>query len=324
MHKCIESLLPAREDAEIIIVNDGSTDGTAVIADAYAEKYPDTVRVVHKENGGHGSGVNAGIAHAEGLYFKVVDSDDWVDPDALDYLVSTVKTRHEKGQDVDLYLSNYVYEHVEDGTGYTVNYKNAFPIEKQVSWCGTGKFHTSQFLTMHAMTYRTELLRECGLKLPEKAFYVDNVFITQPLPYVKTMFYMNIDFYRYFIGRADQSVNEAVLIKRVAQQELVARTLIENYIASRDRITCPKLDKYLVRHIGINATIVSVFRNLAKTEESYEALREFWRFVKTTDPKLCRRLRATTLAGITGMPGAFGRFVSINGYRLTRKIYKYN
>lgn len=324
MHKCIESLLPAREDAEIIIVNDGSSDDTAAIADSYAEKYPDTVRVIHKENGGHGSGVNSGVEHAEGLYFKVVDSDDWVDPDALSYLVSTIKTRHEKGEDVDLYLSNYVYEHVEDGTGYTVNYKNVFPIEKQVSWCGTGHFHTSQFLTMHAMTYRTALLRECGMRLPEKTFYVDNVFITQPLPYVRSMFYMDIDFYRYFIGRADQSVNEAVLIKRVAQQELVARVLVENYLAARERITCPKLDRYLVRHVGINATIVSVFRNLAKTEESYAALREFWRFVKTADPKLCRRLRATTLAGITGLPGTIGRFISTTGYRLTRKIYKYN
>ena len=66
------------EDVEILIVDDGSTDKTAEIADEYAEKYPTIVKAIHKENGGHGSGVNTGIEKASGLFFKVVDSDDWV------------------------------------------------------------------------------------------------------------------------------------------------------------------------------------------------------------------------------------------------------
>ena len=82
MGKCVESLLKGGEDVEIIIVDDGSTDETAQIADDYAEKYPSVVRVIHKENGGHGSAVNAGIENAQGLFFKVVDSDDWVKEEA--------------------------------------------------------------------------------------------------------------------------------------------------------------------------------------------------------------------------------------------------
>ena len=78
MRKCIESLLPGGEEVEIIIVNDGSKDGTAAIADEYAEKYPTIVKAVHQENGGHGEAVNAGLRNATGLYYKVVDSDDWV------------------------------------------------------------------------------------------------------------------------------------------------------------------------------------------------------------------------------------------------------
>ena len=83
MRKCVESLLPGGEDVEIIIVDDGSDkDDTARIADEYQERYPSIVKAVHKENGGHGSAVNAGIDAAAGLYFKVVDSDDWVKEDA--------------------------------------------------------------------------------------------------------------------------------------------------------------------------------------------------------------------------------------------------
>ena len=79
MDHCIETLLPAGEEAEIILVDDGSKDDTGKIADAYAEKYPTIVRVIHQENGGHGEGVNQGIRNATGMYFKVVDSDDWLD-----------------------------------------------------------------------------------------------------------------------------------------------------------------------------------------------------------------------------------------------------
>ena len=91
MRKCIDSLLPGGEDVEIIIVDDGSTDGTARIADEYVEKYPDIVKAIHKENGGHGSGVNAGIENASGLFFKVVDSDDWVLDTAYQTVLDTLR-----------------------------------------------------------------------------------------------------------------------------------------------------------------------------------------------------------------------------------------
>ena len=91
MQKCIDSLLTGGEDVEILIVDDGSTDGTAGIADEYAERYPSIVKVIHKENGGHGSGVNAGIENASGLFFKVVDSDDWVLDTAYQKVLETLR-----------------------------------------------------------------------------------------------------------------------------------------------------------------------------------------------------------------------------------------
>lgn len=83
LERCVESLLKERDGLEIILVDDGSTDRTGQLADQYARAYPDVVRVVHKKNGGHGSGVNAGLMLANGIYFKVVDSDDWLDEAAF-------------------------------------------------------------------------------------------------------------------------------------------------------------------------------------------------------------------------------------------------
>ena len=102
MEKCIESLLVGGEDVEILVVNDGSSDRTAEIADAYAEKYPTIVKAIHQENGGHGEAVNAGIRNATGLYFKVVDSDDWVNEEAYHQILKTLEELIRGPKTVDL------------------------------------------------------------------------------------------------------------------------------------------------------------------------------------------------------------------------------
>ena len=117
MRHCIETLLTAGEQAEIILVDDGSVkDDTPAICDEYAAKYPTIVKAIHQENGGHGEGVNQGIRNATGLYYKVVDSDDWLDTDALKKVLERLTTLVARGTAPDLMICNYVYEHVEDGT----------------------------------------------------------------------------------------------------------------------------------------------------------------------------------------------------------------
>ena len=201
MDHCIKTLLEAGDEAEIILVDDGSTDDTPAIADRYAEQYPDVVRVIHQPNGGHGEGVNQGLAHATGLYYKVVDSDDWLDVPSLHKVMAQLRTFAENP--VDMVVCNYVYEHVEDNTTHTVNYRNVFPVNKVFTWEEIHKFLPSQNLLMHSVIYRSQLLRDCGLVLPKHTFYVDNIFVYQPLPSVKTLYYMDVDRYGYFIGRAE-------------------------------------------------------------------------------------------------------------------------
>ena len=111
MEKCIKSVLIGGEDVEVIIVDDGSTkDDTAEIADRYAKMYPTIVKAVHQENGGHGQGVNTGLAHATGKFFKVVDSDDWVDARSYKKILTTLKNFVE-GEEPDMVIANYVLFH---------------------------------------------------------------------------------------------------------------------------------------------------------------------------------------------------------------------
>ena len=108
MEKCIESLLKGGEEVEILVVNDGSSDRTAEIADAYAEKYPTIIKAIHQENGGHGEAVNAGIRNATGLYFKVVDSDDWVNEEAYKQILKKLEELTRGPKTLDMLISNFV------------------------------------------------------------------------------------------------------------------------------------------------------------------------------------------------------------------------
>ena len=256
MRRCVDSLLIGGQDVEIILINDGSSDHTAEIADEYAAAYPDLVRVVHKENGGHGSGVNKGLELANGIYYKVVDSDDWFDKDAYQKLLSSLKMFDTEKP--DLIVCNYVYDHLEEGTKKSMDYRNVFPKEKQCTWDEIGKFHPSQYLIMHSLMFRTEVLRVSGVKLPEHTFYVDNLFSYKPLPYAKTIYYLDIDLYHYYLGRDDQSVNEKVLMKRIDQQIRVTDLVARSVDLEEVKKIHPKLEAYMVRNISIMLTISSI------------------------------------------------------------------
>ena len=133
MENCINSLLPGGEDVEILIVNDGSKDRTAEIADAYEKKYPGIVRAIHQENGGHGEAVNAGIRNATGMYFKVVDSDDWVDQDAYAKILAKLKELSGGETTLDMFIANYVYEK-EGAKHKKVMRYSALPKDQMITW----------------------------------------------------------------------------------------------------------------------------------------------------------------------------------------------
>ena len=182
MSHAIETLLSGGNDMEIIIVNDGSVDDTQKIAESYQEKYPNIIRVISQENGGHGEAVNTGLANATGLYFKVVDSDDWVNEEALAQIMKVLKELIAEGNSPDLFLANYVYEKVGAKKKKVIRYQRALPKDRIFTWDEIMHFKQSQNILMHSTIYRTKLLQNCGIVLPKHTFYVDNIFVYQPLP----------------------------------------------------------------------------------------------------------------------------------------------
>lgn len=158
MRHCIESLLPAGEEAEIIIVDDGSSDGTADIADEYAAKYPSIVKAVHQPNGGHGAAVNTGIENAKGMYYKVVDSDDWLDEESLHKVMNELRSIISRRKRVDLFICNYVYEHVLDHKSHVVKYDNALPENEIFGWSEIRRFRPDQNLLMHSVIDRKSVV----------------------------------------------------------------------------------------------------------------------------------------------------------------------
>ena len=324
MEKCIESLLPGGEDVEILIVDDGSKDRTAEIADAYEKKYPGIVKAIHQENGGHGEGVNQGIRNARGIYYKVVDSDDWVDVDALHQVLDKLRQFTRDGKPIDLMIANYVYEHVEDNTRKVMGYKNVFPTGQIFTWDSIRHFRTSQYLLMHSVIYRTQLLRDCGLELPKHTFYVDNIFVYQPLPWVKNIYYMDVDLYRYFIGRADQSVNEAVMAGRIDQQVRVTKRMIDAHDVIAIKATQPRLGRYMLNYLSMMMCICSVFLRMRNTPEDEQKLADIWAYLKAADLSLYRRIRSNALNVGTNLPTDLGRRVGLGGYHIAQKLFKFN
>ncbi len=325
MRKCIESLLPGGEDVEIIIVNDGSKDNTPDIAEEYRERFPSIIKVVNKENGGHGSAVNSGVEYATGLYYKVVDSDDWVNESAYMQILSTLKQLVKDGKIIDMLISNFVYEKEGEKRKKVMKYHHALPQEKVFTWDDVKHFRVGQYILMHSVIYRTNLLRECGLKLPEHTFYVDNIFVFNPLPYVNTMYYLDVNFYRYYIGRADQSVNEQVMIGRIDQQIKVNKLMVDYFVEEMPRIRANgKVRRYMRNYLDIITTVSSVMLLRSGTEENFEKKKGLWKYIKDKDKLLWVRLRYGLLGNVMNLPGKGGRKITIDGYKICQRIFHFN
>ena len=323
MENCIKSLLPGGNEVEILIVDDGSTkDNTAEIADRYEKEYPGICKAIHQENGGHGAAVNAGLKAATGIYFKVVDSDDWVNEQAYRQVLDTLR-RFVYGKDtLDMLITNFVYEKQGAKHKKVMNYNLALPKNEIFTWSDIRRFTKGKYLLMHSVIYRTKLLRECGLQLPEHTFYVDNIFVYKPLPSVNTMYYLDVDFYRYFIGRDDQSVNEKVMIGRIDQQIKVNKLMVDEF--DLWKITNRKLRGYMFNYLEIITVISTVMCIRSGTDENLEKKRELWGYIKRKDLRLFHHLRNGILGQSTNLPGRGGRKISIAAYKITQKVVGFN
>lgn len=323
MDACIESILACNrpDDIEIIIVDDGSTkDNTLEKAQVWESTNPGVIRAIHQENGGHGAAVMTGVENARGLYFKVVDSDDWLDNDANVAMLDKLASFDEP---IDLMLVNYVYEHTADNTQEVMKYTRMLPVEQLFTWDDCGHFGLTKYILMHSVIYRTQMLRDCGLTLPRHTFYVDNIFVYVPLPECKRIYYMDVDLYRYFIGREDQSVNETVMIGRIDQQLRVTRIMIDSFLLERD-VKSSRLRSYMRNYLTMMMVICTVFSMMSDREGKEQMRADIWKYLREHDHETYVKIRRSVMGVGTHLPGKAGDRVLLSAYHIAQKVFKFN
>lgn len=225
LDKCVQSMLvdSILDDIEILIVNDGSKDSTPVIAQGYVDKYPQTVRLIDKENGGHGSTINAGIQNATGKYFKVVDGDDWLNTENLENFISLLKSRDE-----DVIASNFLC--IQDETFDVLSEKRVSSDDSLYGTvCNMDAGEVKEVIKMHGLTIRTSILKENNITIDEHCFYVDCEYIAYPIPYVSSVYYDDEFIYMYRLGRNGQSMDIRSMQRNRAMHMKVLNSLLAFY-----------------------------------------------------------------------------------------------
>ena len=258
------------------------------------------------------------------MYYKVVDSDDWVDEKALEALITTVKRHVKRGIEADLYITNFIYDHAADNTKKCRSWESKFPVGRIFGWDEVKPFVASQTLLMHNLLYKVEPLRASGIVLPEHTFYVDNLFCYQPLPYMKKLFYLNVDLYHYFIGRDDQSVNMKNFVNRYDQQIRVMNCMLEAYTYDEIMDMPEGLRKYMLQDLSaIMMNTILFCCSGGSDEPRREAYNKMWNDLKERDPKLYDFMYHKSLPAMaTWMPWKMRGTFMLLGYKALCKILK--
>ena len=261
IEQCVSSLIvdDVIDKLEIFIVDDGGTDNTCSKIEKYEKEFPNSIFIVHKENGGYGSTVNYSIEHATGKYFKLLDGDDWFDTNSISKYIYELENT-----ECDLIITDYFEGADKDSLKLVDSGSGAINVDK---------IDNMKYLIGHwAITYRLELLKEVGLLLPEHCLYTDKCYSTIPMNHVRTIKALNLPLYCYRVGRAGQSISTESRIKHADDYMQVCRLLCQ-YVENT-----PKVSDYVKRHVAndyritVKTLLLSGFdennlRNLATFEK---------------------------------------------------------
>lgn len=282
--RCLDSLdnKEINSDIEVLIVSDGSKDNSINIAREYQKRNPETFKIIEKENGGHGSTINKGLELATGKYFRVLDSDDWVDNVDFVKLVKELKKI-----DSDIVVTNYSKEFIYEGKSEKLIYGG---LEKNKIYNFDDfdlKKLDGEYFVMATSTYKTEILRKSNLKLMEKTFYVDMQYNVVPISYINNFIYLDLDVYRYFIGRKDQSVNTSSFVRNHLNHDKVVKYLIDYYVSKEKDLSKNKKEyiEIILKYILFtHYSIYCVYFN--KKKDGYKFAKDFDKYLLKKSPKL--------------------------------------
>jgi glycosyltransferase involved in cell wall biosynthesis len=240
------------DDIEIIIVNDGSTDETREKALKYVSRYPDSIKLVNKENGGHGSVINCGIIEAKGKYFKVIDGDDYVDTEQFDCFVKQLKD-----VDADMFVSLYRTVDSKTGEERICRPDGAALVRHEFKKHYDTLYKTEEVLdniyaSIHGVTFRTDILKKNYdfVKVTEGVFYEDNEYCLYPIAFVKNIFVSGFDVYRYVINQANQSISIKNRQKKINHNYMVINNMLKHYAVMLENGLNDKYINYAIRAIS--------------------------------------------------------------------------
>jgi len=291
--KCVDSMLGAGcdEDLEIIIVNDGSTDATKEMAETYEREHPGTVRVITKENGGHGSAVNTGVRAATGRYLRVIDGDDWVEAEPFAALLSRLHT-----VDEDVIVTRY--NTIRDVT-WEVMPEDRYDIYNYVD-CDKpytfGEIAEMPYIRIHQLNYRTSMMQEHDITLDEKCFYVDVEYALYPMPYVRTLRFLDLAVYQYRVGRPKQSMNINRMQQYVADHRLVLTRIFQFYDRVKEEDTSNALLRYLEYELSrLVVTQTRIWLSFPAMARYRTFISELGKSVKTEYPAVYEKIPNRTV-----------------------------
>ncbi len=323
MEKAVNSLLAGGDEMDILLVDDGSTDGTGALADRLAAAHPDVIRVIHQANGGHGSGLNQGIRTARGVYFKVVDSDDRVTEDGLKALLDLLRAHAAPEEQADLVVHDYAYDHGDGKEVFSVNYAGPMIQGRLFTWGECGRFGLSKQFMIHALVYRVGLLREHGYVLPEHTFYEDNLYIYQPLPWTKNLLYLHRKVHVYNVGRDGQSVSEKNMIRRLDQLTRMVTGMATSWkLAELDALP-PQLRRYMLNNVTGQILSLSALQYIAGEPEGLRLNAQMWQTIREYDADLFRTLTRHPSGWAARLPGKAGRGLLVGAYHLAHRVIRF-
>ena len=293
----------ARDKIEVIVTDDGSHDDTPDIVEKYAALYPDTVKLIRKENEGPGSTVNCGIANATGKYFRMVDGDDWVKTENIADFIAFLENT-----DADLVVSDYeVYDNSE---------KKVIGVETTALPARELLFFEEMFphvpYQMHALTYKTAIFK--AAETLDNCFYTDTEYTLFPIPAVKTLAYFDKTVYMYRVAQATQSVNPASMRKNLPQHHRVLLRLLSLFKEKKDGLADGQR-RFMAKRIAVMADVeLGVLLSFDRSREAKARVKEFFAFIKESDGEVYERF-------MEGKKCKLLRYSAFILYPLARKLY---
>ena len=276
LHIALDSLRDFDDRIEVLVVNDGSKDKTAEIAADYGQKYP-IIRLINQENKGHGGAINTALAEAKGVYFKVLDSDDWVDPEVLKAVLDDL----EKAEELpDIYLCDYSYWQQYEKVITVVSFLKRLPQGKTIPLNQMKPLSMKENFTLHSTMFKTEVLRSSGVVLPEHCSYEDNYMVYAGLVHSRTIRYLHRSLYQYQIGRVGQSMSKANLLSKYAQIILTTELVFDFADIMPLKKSDPKLFHLFLHHLNLVVTMVPFCCNNQGSKQARQAMKEFYARVK--------------------------------------------